>query len=59
MTRNLTVKLPAALAEDLLSTFPELIAVYRFGSYGTEHERPESDLDECCQDQAHSSLILP
>ncbi len=40
-----TAKLPAALAEDLLAKFPELIAVYRFGSYSTEHERPESDLD--------------
>lgn len=39
------VKLPAELAENLLSRFPELIAVYRFGSYGTEYERPESDLD--------------
>lgn len=42
---HLKVKLPAEFAEDLLSKFPELIAVYRFGSYGTEYERPESDLD--------------
>lgn len=35
----------AALVERLRETFPALISVYRFGSYGTKYERPESDLD--------------
>ena len=29
----------------LRTEFPGLIAVYRFGSFGTEYERTESDLD--------------
>ncbi len=35
----------AALVERLRHEFPELLAVYRFGSFGTEYERPASDLD--------------
>ncbi len=34
-----------ALVDRLKKEFPELISVYRFGSLGTEYERPESDLD--------------
>ncbi|MGB3681000.1 MAG: nucleotidyltransferase domain-containing protein [Rubrobacteraceae bacterium] len=34
-----------ALVERLREEFPALLAVYRFGSFGTEYERPESDLD--------------
>ena len=33
------------LLERLREEFPALISVYCFGSSGTEHERPESDLD--------------
>jgi predicted nucleotidyltransferase len=29
----------------LREEFPEILAVYRFGSFGTEYERPDSDLD--------------
>lgn len=35
----------AALVERLREEFPRLLAVYRFGTYGTEYERPDSDLD--------------
>jgi predicted nucleotidyltransferase len=35
----------AALVDRLVQEFPGLISVYRFGSFDTEHERPESDLD--------------
>lgn len=35
----------AAQVERLREELPELIAVYRFGTYGTEYERPDSDLD--------------
>lgn len=31
--------------EVLCSAFPELLAIYRFGSAGTEYERPDSDVD--------------
>ena len=33
------------LVERLREEFPELISIYRFGSFGTEYERPASDLD--------------
>ena len=33
------------LSDRLREEFPGLISVYRFGSSGTEYERPESDLD--------------
>lgn len=35
----------AALVDRLREEFPEILAVYRFGSFGTEYERPASDLD--------------
>lgn len=35
----------AALVERLRQELPGLLAVYRFGSFGTEHEHPGSDLD--------------
>ena len=35
----------AGFVERLREEFPELRAVYRFGSFGTEHERPDSDID--------------
>lgn len=35
----------AMLVEKLREAFPALISVYRFGSYGTKYERPDSDLD--------------
>ncbi len=35
----------ARLVDKLREEFAELIAVYRFGSFGTEYERPDSDLD--------------
>ena len=35
----------AALVERLREAFTALISVYRFGSYGTKYERPDSDLD--------------
>lgn len=34
-----------ALVDRLREEFPELLAVYRFGSSGSEYERPASDLD--------------
>jgi predicted nucleotidyltransferase len=34
-----------ALVDRLRQEFPELISIYRFGSFGTEYERPASDLD--------------
>lgn len=34
-----------AMVERLRERFLELLAVYRFGSYGTEYERAGSDLD--------------
>jgi predicted nucleotidyltransferase len=34
-----------ALVGRLRKEFPELLSVYRFGSFGTEYERPHSDLD--------------
>lgn len=34
-----------ALVERLTQEFPELLAVYRFGSFGSEYKRPDSDLD--------------
>lgn len=34
-----------ALVDRLREEFPGLIAVYRFGSFGTGYERPASDLD--------------
>ncbi len=43
--RHRTVRSPAALAESLLNEFPELLAVYHFGSSGGEHERSTSDID--------------
>lgn len=35
----------AALVDRLREEFPAILAVYRFGSFGTEYERPASDLD--------------
>lgn len=35
----------AVLVDRLREEFPELLAVYRFGSFGTEYERLASDLD--------------
>lgn len=34
-----------ALVERLKQAFPEIVAVYLFGSRGTEYERDESDVD--------------
>lgn len=34
-----------ALLDRLRREFPVLISIYRFGSFGTEYERTESDLD--------------
>lgn len=34
-----------ALVDRLRQEFPELISIYRFGSFGTEYENPASDLD--------------
>lgn len=34
-----------ALVDSLRKEFPRLLAVYRFGSFGTGYERPASDLD--------------
>ena len=31
--------------KDFFGAYPEVVAVYLFGSYGTEHEHPGSDLD--------------
>ena len=31
--------------KDFFGAYPEVAAVYLFGSYGTEYEHPESDLD--------------
>lgn len=33
------------LVQVLLAAVPDCQAIYRFGSWGTENERPESDLD--------------
>ena len=41
--RRLEQPLPA-LVDRLREEFPELISVYHFGSFGTGHEHPESDL---------------
>lgn len=35
----------ASIPDRLREAFPEIVAVYRFGSFGTEHERAGSDLD--------------
>lgn len=43
-TRDTATVLPR-LAQVLPSRVPGLIAVYRFGSHGTQHERPDSDID--------------
>lgn len=43
--RHRTVQPHAALAESLLNEFPELLAVYRFGSSGGDYELPTSDID--------------
>ena len=40
-----TEKLLAEAVCRLREEFTELLAVYRFGSFGTEYERPGSDLD--------------
>lgn len=29
----------------LVQTFPDLVAIYVFGSFGTKYERPDSDID--------------
>lgn len=33
------------ILKDFFGAYPEVVAVYLFGSYGTEYEHPESDLD--------------
>lgn len=33
------------LIQLILTTWPDTQAIYLFGSWGTEHERPESDVD--------------
>lgn len=43
--KNLTGKLLAETIDELKGKFPGLVAVYRFGSFGTDYERPDSDLD--------------
>jgi predicted nucleotidyltransferase len=43
--KDTTQKLLAEAVERLKEAFAELLAVYRFGSFGTEHERADSDLD--------------
>lgn len=39
------MKLTKQVIEKILEKFPDVIAIYLFGSYGTEFETPESDLD--------------
>ncbi len=50
MDEWLKPKFAQGLEEDgivhhLLSSFPDTLAIYRFGSFGTADEHPESDLD--------------
>lgn len=45
MTLNRTEQPLAVLVDRLRQEFPELLAVYRFGSFGTEYEWPDSGLD--------------
>ncbi|MDY0269228.1 type VII toxin-antitoxin system MntA family adenylyltransferase antitoxin [Trichloromonas sp.] len=44
MTAN-TADIEAKLVQALHSFFPDLLAIYRFGSWRTEAERPASDID--------------
>ncbi|MGB3684138.1 MAG: nucleotidyltransferase domain-containing protein [Rubrobacteraceae bacterium] len=43
--KNSTEKPLAEAIDELKRKIPELVAIYRFGSFGTDHERPDSDLD--------------
>ncbi len=43
------------MVEKLREAFPALISIYRFGSYGTKYERPDSDLDLA----VHAGTALP
>lgn len=45
MTQDRLQQPLAVLVARLRQEFPGLISVYRFGSFGTEYERPDSDLD--------------
>lgn len=45
MTGHPNKSLTARLTEALSARLPELIAVYRFGSFGTPEERADSDID--------------
>lgn len=36
---------PQAMVDTILSAYPDAVAIYRFGSWGTPHQRPDSDLD--------------
>lgn len=45
MMRDLTEQPLAGTVNRLREEFSELRAVYRFGSFGTEYERSDSDLD--------------
>lgn len=38
-------KMQSQIVEMLLNSLPDALAVYRFGSWGTQHERRESDID--------------
>ncbi len=44
-TANLKVKLIADIVTRLCAAMPDVIAVYRFGTWGTDAERADSDLD--------------
>jgi len=37
--------LQSQIVKMLLNSLPDTLAVYRFGSWGTQHERRESDID--------------
>jgi predicted nucleotidyltransferase len=39
------LKLKEQLVEVLRETLPDCLAIYRFGSWGTEAQRPDSDID--------------
>ncbi len=45
MTSAATASLLERLLERIKSELPDLVAVYRFGSWGTPNERPDSDVD--------------
>jgi len=38
-------KILAVAQEKILQAFPEVLAIYVFGSFGTKYERPDSDVD--------------